>query len=632
MVKNNITVQESVIKKFISLAKNKKSVDNARALFLEEMRRNYNMLLLKCYLSHMTAKSDSLVGSERIAILGSSNILGLKDMLKALFHAENIESLYYSGEYGNYLQELISPSSGLYAFKPSVTLVVLGVEDILSGIFENPFSYTPQKINEAILRLTDSIRAGIEAHLAVAPEANIYLALMPSCDNPANYIYSPSAAYRTDFYFNKIYETMAALEEKNENIFLLDTKRLMRRCPANKVEDSRWWYLGRIRYSDIFLFEIAKEVLDIYTMAGRPCKKCLVLDLDNTLWGGIVGQDGLENIVLGQDGLGRAFQDFQREILKLHDKGIMLAVCSKNNLADAQEVFRKHSGMVLKEEHFAAWRVNWADKASNIKEIAGQINIGLDSIVFFDDDAAERKWVEENLPQVTVPQLPEDQFIYADFLKKSNWFNSYRLTQEDIIRNVSYKAISRAKGLERSSKDIWSYLKSLNQQVVLEKVDSSTLSRAAQLSQKTNQFNLTTTRYQILDLKAFIKDKYSHPYVIRVKDCFCDYGIVGLLILKDAPKEKGVYIDTFLLSCRVIGRKIEFVLLDWLKSAFKKKKYDFIEGFYLRTEKNTVCESTYKDNGFTPVSIDKKSAVFRYGLKKRLKLSSFNRYIKLKAC
>jgi FkbH-like protein len=354
-----------------------------------------------------------------------------------------------------------------------------------------------------------------------------------------------------------------------------------------------------------------------------------VLDLDNTLWGGIIGQDGMEGIILGEDGLGRAYEDFQREILKLHEKGIILAICSKNNESDALEVFRKHKGMILKEESFVSKRINWTDKVTNILEISKEINIGLDDIVFFDDNPAERKWVRDNLPQVIVPEFPEDPFLYTEFLKSSDWFDSYRLNKEDISRNTTYKAVAKGMDLKITSKSVSNYLKALDQQIILEEIGTSALSRATQLCQKTNQFNLTTKRYQLTEIKEMTENKNNRLYTISAQDCFCDYGIVGLLILKE--HESTVLIDTFILSCRIVGRKIEFAVIEWLKEMYKRKDFHHIEGIYEETAKNALCKDFYKDGGFEFVKKDNNAFVYLFSFSRKDKAFPFKKLIKVKA-
>lgn len=620
-------MQQDSVKELLKLARAKK-IDKARSFFLENIEGEHNMLLWKCYLSHIAGKKRDCPKKERIALLGSSNITPLKDMLKAVFHAHKVDTDYYVGEYNNYMQELISGASSLYKFNPSMALIVLSIQDILPRIYEQPFSYSPEALKQILSKAVGDIRAALEQYLSLLPKSAVYLAIIPSLEEPCEYVYSPGFIYKSEAHFLKFYESIYELEQKQENLFLLDSRRLIQRCPADKIEDRRYWYLGGMRYTDLFFSGIAKEVAALYDMSRSPSKKCLVVDLDNTLWGGIVGQDGIENIVLGQDGLGRAYQDFQREILKLHDKGIMLAICSKNNRQDAEEVLDKHPGMVLKQKHFISKRINWKDKAASIAEIAKEINIGTDSIVFLDDDPAQRRWVRESLPQVTVPELPSDSFLYPGFLKDSKWFDSYRLSKEDFSRNITYKAIAKGRKLKAKSKDFNSYLKSLEQKVRLERVNSSTISRSVQLCQKTNQFNMLTKRYQAADIKKMMQYKDYSLYIVRVKDCFCDYGIVGLLILKGLDSRHTIKIDTFLLSCRIIGRKIEFVLLDWLKKKYQKKGFERIEGWYQESanKKNAICRDVYKDNGFEgPKQLGKGN----YGYLYKLKQKNFSPYTKL---
>lgn len=622
-------MKQDINKKLVSLAKSKGKLNEAQSFFLEQTEKSHNMLLWKCYLSNMADKEIDFDRTERIALLGSSNIAPLKDKLKVIFHAHNIDTDYFTGEYNSYMQELMVGDSGLYRFKPSITLIVLTIADIIPRIYERPFSYLPEEINRMIDELTDKIALAIDNYLSALTNGMLYLIIMPSLENPSSYVYNPGFSYKSEDHFLEFCESLSKKVQRDEKLVLVDTRKLIQKYPKNQIEDKRYWYLGRIRYTDLFFSEMAKEVLRVYKILTFPSKKCLVLDLDDTLWGGIIGQDGMEGIILGEDGLGKAYEDFQREILKLHEKGIILAICSKNNESDALEVLRKHKGMILKEESFVSKRINWTDKATNILEISKEINIGLDSMVFLDDSPAERKWVRDNLPQVTVPDLPEDPFLYTEFLKSSDWFVSYRLNQEDLSRNTTYKAIAKGRDLKISSKSVSKYLKALDQQIVLEEVETSALSRATQLCQKTNQFNLTTKRYRLTEIKEMTDNKNNRLYTVSVQDCFCDYGMVGLLILKE--HESTVSIDTFILSCRMVGRKIEFAIIDWLKEMYKKKGFHQIDGTYEETTKNALCKDIYKDSGFEFIKRDNNAFVYQFSLNRKDKAFPFKKHIKVKA-
>lgn len=618
-------MKEDVNKKLVSLAKSRETLDDARTFFLGQIEKDHNMLLWKCYLSNMVDKEIDFDNTERIALMGSSNITPLKDKLKVMFHAHNIDTDFFAGEYNNYMQELMTGNS----FKPSITLVVLSIEDIIPRIYERPFSYLPEEISRMINELTDKIALAIDNYLSALTNGMLYLVTMPSLEEPSSYVYNPGFSYKSEGHFLEFCETLSKKVQREEKLVMVDTRKLIQKYTKKQIEDKRYWYLGRVRYTDLFFSEMAKEVFSVYKILTFPSKKCLVLDLDNTLWGGIIGQDGMEGIVLGEDGLGKAYEDFQKEILKLHEKGIILAICSKNNESDALEVFRKHKGMILKEESFVSKRINWTDKATNILEISKEINISLDSMVFLDDSPAERKWVRDNLPQMIVPEFPEDPFLYTEFMKSSDWFDSYRLNQEDLSRNTTYKAVAKGRELKITSKSVSNYLKELDQQIVLEEVDTSALSRVTQLCQKTNQFNLTTKRYQLAEIKEMADNRCNRLYTISVRDCFCDYGVVGLLILKE--HESAVLIDTFILSCRIVGRKIEFAVIDWLREMYKQKGFNKIDGVYEETTKNALCKDVYKDSGFEFVKKDDSAFVYQLSLSRQDKVFPFKKHIKIKA-
>ncbi|MDQ3065750.1 MAG: HAD-IIIC family phosphatase, partial [Actinomycetota bacterium] len=328
---------------------------------------------------------------------------------------------------------------------------------------------------------------------------------------------------------------------------------------------------------------------------GRA-KKVVALDFDGLLWGGVIGEAGLGGIEIGEEGVGLAFQDLQRELLKLHDTGVLLVACSKNNPDDAFEVFERHPGMLLRREHFAAERVNWQDKATNLREIAEELSLGLDSFVFLDDSPVERTWVEQACPEVLVPELPADPSAYPAFLRAAPWFARISTTEADQNRAASYREQGRRRQSQQAAVSVEDFLVSLEQEAMIEPVHEGSLARAAQLCQRTNQFNATTKRYTAADLERMIADSDYELFTLAVRDRFGDSGITGLAILHHEGEH--AVVDTFLMSCRILGRRLEDAFLAVLAERASARGATTLVGLFEPTAKNGLAAGFYADRGF----------------------------------
>ena len=326
-------------------------------------------------------------------------------------------------------------------------------------------------------------------------------------------------------------------------------------------------------------------------------KKCLVLDLDNTLWGGILGEDGIEGIEIGDTYPGLAFRDFQEAILETANNGVILAVCSKNNEQDVMEVWEKHPNLIIRQKHISAYRINWNDKAANIQELAEELNIGLDTIVFLDDNPAERERVKQTLTGVEVPEFPDKPYLLSAFFKSvyEKYFQIYQLTFEDKSKTLQYTANAERNVFKKNFTDIDSYLESLEMELKVYFADNFTIGRIVQMTQKTNQFNLTTHRYSENELRELI-NKHNLVLCLNVKDKFGDNGItVAAIVILDRGEAT---IENFLLSCRILGRGIESVFLDYILNFLKQKGISKVFSKYIPSKKNKQSENFYEKNGF----------------------------------
>ena len=322
-----------------------------------------------------------------------------------------------------------------------------------------------------------------------------------------------------------------------------------------------------------------------------------MLDLDNTLWGGVLGEDGISGIKMGGDYPGKAFAFFQKLLLQLSKAGVILTVCSKNNEADVLEAWDKNPFMVLKKEHFAAYRINWTDKATNIKELADELNLGLDSFVFIDDNPTERELIKQMLPMVSVPEFPAQPYELPVFFKMvvEDYFKVYSITEEDKKKTEQYKANAARAQAQHSFTDFGAFLESLDIQITIEAANEFNIPRIAQMTQKTNQFNLTTKRYTDADVKGFLANGWK-IWCISVADRFGDNGITGCIIIN------GDEIDTFLLSCRILGKGIEKAFIKKIMTLLKEGGVSSVKAAYLPTAKNAQVADFYDRCGFPCVA------------------------------
>lgn len=365
----------------------------------------------------------------------------------------------------------------------------------------------------------------------------------------------------------------------------------------DRAFDLKKYYISNQLFDERFYYYLADEYSKFIKALFGPRKKCLIVDLDNTLWGGIIGEDGLDGIKLGDSYPGNIYRDIQREILQYADQGIILAVNSKNNGADVKEVFDKHPGMVVKWEDFAVKCINWNNKDDNIRTIATELNIALDSLVFIDDDPFEIEMVRQILPEVEAIKLAGEPTENLKIIQNINSLNFLTYSDEDIRRKSHYQAESRRKEFRTQFPVIEAYYKNLDMEAEIKLCDRDSVNRVAQLTQKTNQFNLTTKRYSAGNILKLMNSDMHRVYSLRLSDKFGDNGIIGVAIIN--TNSGSWEIDTFLLSCRVIGRTVEKTFLSYIQREAIKEGVFNIVGHYVSTNKNGLVKEFYKENGFS---------------------------------
>jgi FkbH-like protein len=341
----------------------------------------------------------------------------------------------------------------------------------------------------------------------------------------------------------------------------------------------------------------ADAVVKIIAAFQGNFKKCIIIDLDNTTWGGVIGDDGLENIQIGSLGIGKAFTEFQHWVKKLQQRGIIVAVCSKNTESIAKEPFEKHPDMVLRLEDIAVFVANWENKVNNIRKIQQILNIGFDSMVFVDDNPFERNIVRENIPQITVPELPEDPALYLDYFYGLNLFETVSFSGEDAKRTQQYQEEAERVVFQESFTNENDFLKSLNMISDTKPFNDFTIPRIAQLSQRSNQFNLRTVRYSEEDVKQITQSDNYFTLSFTLEDKFGDNGLICAIIL-EKKDDKTLFINTWFMSCRVLKRGMEVYTLNSRVELAKENDYDQLVGEYIQTQKNEIVHDHYKNLGF----------------------------------
>ena len=356
--------------------------------------------------------------------------------------------------------------------------------------------------------------------------------------------------------FNYISQRINLLQKKYNNIYFINLDYKFSHHGYDRIFDKRNWYLANSKISIEGLELIVEDVKKVIDRIYSPAKKLLVLDCDNTLWGGILGEDGIKSISLGQDGIGKAFVDFQKTIKSFLNQGVLLAIASKNNEKDVLEVFEKHESMEIKKKDIINFKVNWKEKSENIRAISEELDLGLESFVFWDDNPFERDKVKKNLPQVLTVD-PSDEVVYwADQLRQLDELSKFNVTAEDKIKLKQYKIRSKFLTGKKNFSDEGNYLKSIKLNATRIKINQSNISRAVQMTQKTNQFNLRTARYTQSEIERINKNKKNIAFLVNLKDIYGEHGITAILIAKNIDN-KSIFIDTCLMSCRILGRNLE---------------------------------------------------------------------------
>lgn len=528
----------------------------------------------------------------RVAVLGAATLDYLTPHLAVAYADQGLALEAHQGAFGQWRQELLDPASAVYAFQPDAVLVVVDLPDFFPDWYEQP-SRTESEQADMVARELEQLRLLRRAARERAPGAD-FLVVVPPLDRlPGETVLRPGDPFRGQAQLESFLSQLRA----ETQWVPVDLDALARVEGASRWRDERLWAMGRMRLNPLGCQALAGLVARVEAARRLPRAKAVVVDLDDTLWGGVVGEDGWERLVLGDEGLGLAFAEFQRELLRLRAGGLALAVCSKNDEATAFEAFARHPGMILKKEHFAAFSISWGDKADGIRAVAAALNVGEDALVFLDDDPVQRAAVSSRT-KAFVPELPKDAAARPAFLRALAPLQRWSLTEEDRSRAAHYAVRAAAQSASAAASDLASFLVSLEQKARLRAVDAALLARAAQLCGKTNQFNLTTRRRGEAELSALLAGGRHELWTLALSDRFGDHGVVGLGIL--ALDGASAEVDTLLLSCRVLGRKAEHVLLAQLCARAKARGAETLVGRYAPTPRNGQVKDLYPRLGFKP--------------------------------
>lgn len=494
--------------------------------------------------------------------------------------------------FNQYRQDILNTESQLYKIKPDILFLSIDLYMLTEDIVNDPTPENDVLFKERITELFSLLKILNENLSKTQLFIDNFFYYRPNTMATVEYNSVYSYKQLEDIANLELFETVKSLNNAN----IIDIRSMIIQKGAQQLFDDRMYYLARSHWSKSGLDHLANLYLRYLMAFTGASKKCIVLDIDNTLWGGIIGDDGIENIKLSHEGEGKAFYDFQRELLKLYNRGILLAINSMNTKEIVLETMNNHPDMILKPEHFVCIKIDWRNKAQKMAEIAEEINLDFNSFVFLDDSDFERGIISREFPEIFVPTLPKDYADYPNFIRSLNAFDCLNITNDDFNRNKIYKANTERESLQKKVIDIEEFYYSLDMRVNIGIATSLQVPRIAQMTQKTNQFNLRTIRYTDVEIMEFINNPNFEVYYLSLSDKFGDNGIVGTAILR--IEDKKAFIDSFLFSCRALGRTAETALINFIINDFTGRGLEILEGEYIKTKKNLPCKDFYSDHFF----------------------------------
>jgi FkbH-like protein len=529
----------------------------------------------------------------RIALLSDAAVPQLPPLLRVLFARRGVRVETYLAGFDATEVEVFDAASGLYAFAPDVVVLLPSLNALRLDYHRDVASQEgfAERVADHAATLWNAIRSQSTALVLQSTVVPPYERQFGNFDALVPGSFSAQV--------HRLNSALAARARAHTHVLVNDVAGIAAYVGLAHWFDERLWTLAKAYCALDHLPLVAQNVVDIVLAAMGRVVKCVAVDLDNTLWGGIVGEDGLEGIELDPFGAGEPYLRLQHYLRALKQRGIALAVCSKNDHATALEVFRRHPDMVLREDDIAVFAVNWGPKPDNLRHVQRTLNVGLDAIVFLDDDAFERRIVRETLPEVIVPELPPDPADYVRALAELNLFETTSFSDEDRRRADLYRATVHHAEVRAGFSDLSAYLASLGMRAAMRPFDRLSLPRVAQLVQRSNQFNLTTRRYSLPECEAMMEEASGYlPFAVMLADDVGDHGLVSVIILRRRPE--ALDIDTWLMSCRVLGRRVEHWAMNRVVALARSLGYAVVTGTYVPTRKNAMVADFFARFGFTP--------------------------------
>ena len=539
------------------------------------------------------AREELNVPKLKVALLGDTATQLLVTSIKGEAVDRGLSLDIFEGEYNQVERQLMDPTSELYEYDAEIVIIFQSTHKL--GEYHSSLAIDKQE-HLADERL--SFISSLCENPSFANKKIIYFNY-PEIEDTVFGSYANKVESSFSFQVRKLNYELMKLSCQYPNLFICDIAGLQNMLGRRFMFAPNVYMTTEMVLSVNALPYVASRVVDIIAAIKGQFKKCLILDLDNTVWGGVIGDDGLEGIELGHGlGIGKAFTEFQMWVKKLKQRGIIICVASKNNEETAREPFEKHPDMVLKLDDIAVFQANWETKVDNIRTIQSVLNIGFDSMVFLDDNPFERNMVRENIPGITVPELPDDPAMYLEYLYSLNLFETASYSNADKDRTKQYQVEAKRVSLSKSFTNEADFLKSLNMVSTVSGFTRFNTPRVAQLSQRSNQFNLRTIRYTEADIESMANDPNVIDLSFTLEDKFGDNGLIAVVIMKQQDVET-LFVDTWFMSCRVLKRGMEDFTLNTMAEYAKEKGYKRIIGEYIPTPKNKMVELHYPNLGFT---------------------------------
>ena len=537
-------------------------------------------------------KAFSAFPIKRLALLGDSATQFFAKAIKAYGYEAQINFEIFEADYDQMDRQILDAGSELYHSQSDFIVLYPCVEKLWMR-----FTALPSEQRASFSELISSEIETWWQTIAQHSRAQVIHLNFVEFPDPIFGHFAAKIPVSFAYQVRCINLQLMKLTQRHKHVFLADVAGLAAHVGYANAHDPRLYATAKIAFALDFLPDAAKAVTDIIRAVSGSLRKCLVLDLDNTVWGGVIGDDGMENIQIGELGMGHAYDALQRWAKELKHRGIILAVCSKNEEDTAKQPFREHPEMILRLEDIAVFVANWENKAENIKRVQQTLNIGMDTIVFVDDNPFERNLVRELLPAVCVPELPDDPSLYVPYLVSLNLFETASFSEEDQQRTQQYQAEAARVEAQKTFVSINDYLKSLEMVSHVRAFDDFSVPRVAQLTQRSNQFNLRTVRYTEADIERIRQSDRFITLSFDLKDKFGDHGLIGVVILEKTAAETA-FIETWIMSCRVLKRGMEEFIVNQMARHAQASGLKRLVGEYLPTAKNKMVRDLYAQMGF----------------------------------